>query len=183
MEYERKYLERCFHIYTSRYFHTAITYKLQNVFQYSVSIQYNYFDTVFHTMYFNTAQLCLWPMTFFGLTGRICPLLVHATSRLPFILHLSLTNLNSCCGLQPGEGRGYFIVFHPLFLCTHFFIQVLIDSMYLCISFCAMLRFFNRLFWRVPPTCLYINNCALSILFCVYFVCMCVYSCVPHYVF
>ena len=89
MEYERKYLERCFHIYTSRYFHTAITYKLQNVFQYSVSIQYNYFDTVFHTMYFNTAQLCLWPMTFFGLTGRICPLLVHATSRLPFILHLS----------------------------------------------------------------------------------------------
>ena len=85
MEYERKYLERYFNIYTSRYFHTAITYKLQNVFQYSVSLQYNYFDAVFNTMYFNTAKLCLWPMTFFGLAGRICPLLVHATSGLPFI--------------------------------------------------------------------------------------------------
>ena len=81
----KKYLERHSIIYASRYLHTAIAYKLQNVFQYSVSLQYNCFDTVFTTMYFNTAQLCLWPMTFFGLAGRICPLLVHATSGLPFI--------------------------------------------------------------------------------------------------
>ena len=81
----KKYLERHSIIYASRYLNKAIAYKLHNVFQYSVSLQYNCFDTIFTTMYFNTAQLCLWPMTFFGLAGRKCPLLVHATSGLPFI--------------------------------------------------------------------------------------------------
>ena len=105
MEYGRKYLERHSNIYASRYLNTAIAYKLQNVFQYSVSLQYNCFDTVFTTMYFNTAQLCLWPMTFFG-TRRANMSLISArdfwASVHPF-LHLSLPL--KCCLWVATRGR------------------------------------------------------------------------------
>ena len=69
----KKSLERHSIIYASRYLNTAIAYKLQTVFQYSVSLQYNCFDTVFTTMYFNTAQLCLWPWHSLDSQGEYVP--------------------------------------------------------------------------------------------------------------
>ena len=100
--------------------------------------------------------------------------------RLALGFELVLPNFSSLFWVATGGRERVYYCVPSLFLCTHFFIHVLFDYMYLCISFCAILRFFNRLFRGYPQLACIWNNCALSILFCVNFVCMCVYSCVPN---
>ena len=76
-----------------------------------------------YSIYYNVFQYCpALPVAYDILwTRRANMSLISArdfwASVHPF-LHLSLTIINSCCGLQPGGGRGLNIVSHPWVLIT-----------------------------------------------------------------